>query len=485
MEQQSDAMIIATSTHFLQLSYENRLDIYKRVGIISRQPIRLDNQTNGRIPKQIPRELHTSKELSDDALSVFWSENDFKLYGVALLSLLQLGTPMAWSSLRSLEVVLPIKASIRPGEFDAENAARLRAWQRVCANLGAYSPPSRLGLQFRLIQSGVGSQDRLASAKDALRSMQTLPMLSALSFDFHSMGFRDVGIHRMAIHTLNRLTACPSTEQRSHFRFMGLPTEIQLKILEYTDLVAPGPVVASNLKGYALGKCRAACPRMGFQCCEQVNYDSSKGCCWSLPADLFFVNRYISAMSGEVFFSHNDFVVDVCEKSIYFFNHVQRARPAPLLVLTPDPSPRIPGVWYPEHSEFLLSFPPTCIRFLKSITWRFNMQDHHVAFSDEQKADWNSAIDFIAENVELPRLTITFDMAKSRLRDEVMDPVKKLKGLRGLFVRLSGDLDAETRAAEELRFERLAMGDRYRPTVGELEAREDELFQPKDSSAPN
>ena len=63
--------------------------------------------------------------------------------------------------------------------------------------------------------------------------------------------FRGVGIHRMATHILDRqLTAYSSTERRwrpeATFRFMDLPTEIQLMILEYTDLVAPGPVIASN-----------------------------------------------------------------------------------------------------------------------------------------------------------------------------------------------------------------------------------------------
>ena len=40
------------------------------------------------------------------------------------------------------------------------------------------------------------------------------------------------------------------------------------------------------------------------------HYNSSKSY-WSLPADLFHVNRHISIMSEEVFFSCNQFIVDV------------------------------------------------------------------------------------------------------------------------------------------------------------------------------
>ena len=483
LEQQNPAMNIVTSTHFPEFSYKDRLSAYQMVGIISRWPICnlecwmegwLDDETDDRVPKQIPRHLlHTSKELLDDALSMFWRENDFKLHGIALLGLLRLGTPIAWSSLRNLEVLLPMKSSMQPGESGAlENVTCLRCWQQVCTSLGAYSPPSRLKLQFGLIQNGVAARDQAAIAKEALYSMRALPMLSELSFQIHPVGFRDIWVHHMATDTVKRLTTGPSTK-RPPFRFMDLPTETQFMILEHTDLVAPGPVIASDLKGYALDSCWTSCRREEFQCCEKANYDSTKGCCWSLPTNLFLVNSHISAMSGEVFFSCNDFVVDVCAMPITS-NNIQRARPAPLFIFEPDPSPRVPGVWCPENSEFLLSFPSTCIRRLKSFTWRFNMLNHYVAFSPKQKADWNSTINFIAENVHLPRLTITFDMTKSHLRDEVMDPVKKLKGLGGLVVRLSRDLDAKVRAAEELRLERLAMGDRYRPTVEELKAWEDE-----------
>lgn len=125
---------------------------------------------------------------------------------------------------------------------------------------------------------------------------------------------------------------------------MDLP---QAMILEYTDLVAPGPVIASRLKGYAIDDCYAGrCPspaqaspwpwRMGYQCYENPLYNSSQICCWSLPADLFLVNRFLGEMSGQVFFSSNEFVMNVL----------------------PD-QPLAPLVWSPTHSGRGPSYPST------------------------------------------------------------------------------------------------------------------------------
>ncbi|KAN0067135.1 hypothetical protein V8E54_014782 [Elaphomyces granulatus] len=449
MEQQSraqrsnaNAVAIAISADFLQLIHEIRLIIYESIGIVSLQSIRklewwIDDETNDRVPQPIPKRLlRTSKELSADVLLAFWSENVFRLCGNALFGLLQLGNPTVWSSLRNLTVVLPMMGcSLRsqPGKPDLESTPLLRSWQQVCIHLGAHSPPSNLTLNFELRGAG---QLWTAWAQDTLCSMQVLPMLRSLSIALgiysgtqDQFCFRGVGIHRMGINILKRLT-CPSTKRRSYFRFADLPVELQLEILGYTDLVAPGPVIASLLKGYALDSCHGGCRRPGYQCL-MGGYDSSKSCCWSLPADLFLVSRNICAMSSWIFFSRNEFVVDVVGR--------HKARPAPL-IWTPtvsgvDPSPR-QGVWYPEHSNFLRSFPPTYIPILKSLTWRFMMHSGHL--STELEADWISTIAFIAKNVKpLSRLTVTLDMKGSPLCDEMIVPLQNLRGLQDLFIRFS------------------------------------------------
>jgi hypothetical protein len=105
-----------------------------------------------------------------------------------------------------------------------------------------------------------------------------------------------------------------------------------------------------------------------------------------------------------------------------------------------------------------------------------------VILSEELKADWVHAVDFIAQNVKpLSRLTITLDMCYNTVqhdmptvsRDKLLFSLQKLQatGLRDLFVHLSKDRNFREHAAEELRLERLAMGEGYHPTKEELESR--------------
>ncbi|KAN0074092.1 hypothetical protein V8E54_008029 [Elaphomyces granulatus] len=482
---EASAVTIATlDSSFLQFPDEYRCNIYKQAGIISPQPISdLKEWMDDRNLQLDPKLFYTSnKEVLADALSTFWSENKFELPGGDLHTLSSLGTPVMWSSLRYLKVYFIVSDSLKYYNV-------ISCWRQVCVDLGAHLLPSRLTLDLQFIHTrsavasvGAPCQDRTALAKDALRSMQKLPLLANLTINIGLADFRGLGFHRMASNTLKNLT-CPSTERRSSFRFMDLPREIQLMVLKYTDLVAPGgPVVVSKLQGYILEDCLRRCPGEccaiydSSQSCSRYDSPNLKGCCWSLPADLFLVSRYISMMSSQVFFSQNKFVIDV-----------RHSGPAPpIWTLTDsgcDPSPQ-PGVWYPEHSKFLHSIPPACIPMLRSLTWRFHFgmiamgRTIHVPLSHHELGpDWINMIDFMSQNVEmLSGLTITLEMVGGQFDDEVMVPLQKLKGLRDLFVHLFNSQRIRVRAVEELRLERLVMGEGYHPTKEELEARDAEMF---------
>jgi hypothetical protein len=160
-------------------------------------------------------------------------------------------------------------------------------------------------------------------------------------------------------------------------------------------------------------------------------------------------------MSAQVFFSLNEFVVDV-----------RRPVPSPPLIIIPaQASPRTLEPWYSDFSRFLLASPPGCIPMLRSITWRFPMTNNRVDLSHEMKADWSRSIDFIAQNVDpLSKLTITLDMwcantieygrRRGVARDKVVKPLRKLKGLRDLIVQIC-ECPGPKDAAEELRLEGL------------------------------
>ena len=421
---------------FLQLPYEARYDIYKEIGYIFSDPIThlawwSDNRNNCcyRFPVQLPEDMYyfASRELWTDIQLMWWSENSFVLHHGEIIHLLDVGTPIMWSSLRYLDIHLI-------------QTHHLLSWKQVCNNLRAHMRPNQLTLCFSIWIQAVTN-----TVRDALCSMIELPILKDLSLDIAPACFLRVEIHRMAASIVKRHTR-QSVERRSpvlSFPFVDLPVEIQVMILEYADLVAPSPVTASTMKGYILDDCRAG--RCAQISCEG-HYTTSKSC-WSLPADMFHVNGYINMMSQEVFFSCNEFIVDVQLKTCY---------PAPRL---PDWQDEIfPGLWSPNNSRFLHAIPQGCIPKLRSLTWRFPMYDNDAALI-RIKRDWICTIDYIANNVQpLSRLTLTLDMTKSQFPDEVMLPVRKLHDLRGLFVRLPGRSNSQVRAAEERRLERLAMG---------------------------
>ncbi|KAN0074799.1 hypothetical protein V8E54_007410 [Elaphomyces granulatus] len=507
------AMAIATTCRsFLQLPYQTRCNIYRDIGIISRTPISelkwwTEENSARPVPQWIPKRLfhYASEEISRDALSVFWSENIFRLHFADLP--LPLGETLIWSSLRNLTVHLDIlqvdgleyanddgsPSILHRPEAKLENDKRLHYWREACIKLGAHSPPSHLTLCLQVHFVQVDDRDRATKpldtidwAKKVFGSMLELPVLKKVLIKTNAC--KSPGLHQTVIRLLKRLTCSPSTERRPcpPFRFMDLPTEIQYVILEHTDLIAPGPVISSILKGYGLNDCfyKGNCTWAGqYHCCEDASYNSSHGVCWSLPVNLFLVSRHISAISTDIFFSRNNFVVDV--------SHV---RPAPKgLIWKPIDmgcgpcSARIrqQGVWYPESSKFLTSIPRACIPMLRSVTWRFPLSVlSSPIYITRVKDDWIRTVDFIAQNVRpLSNLTITLemwhrtDMSRPTVSlDEVMRPLHELRErdlrFRDIFVHLSTDRNNMEHAivAEELRLERLAMGEGYHPTKDELES---------------
>jgi hypothetical protein len=122
---------------------------------------------------------------------------------------------------------------------------------------------------------------------------------------------------------------------------------------------------------------------------------------------------------------------------------------------------------------------------LRSVTWRFPLSVlSSPIYITRVKDDWIRTVDFIAQNVRpLSNLTITLemwhrtDMSRPTVSlDEVMRPLHELRErdlrFRDIFVHLSTDRNNMEHAivAEELRLERLAMGEGYHPTKDELES---------------
>jgi hypothetical protein len=489
----ASAMAMTTSGQsFLQLPYESRLDIYRKIGIISFMTIfELEwwvDKSGGLVPYCIPQELfYTSEEVSEDALSVFWSENVFNLNGADLYQLLDLATPHMWSSLRDLTVRL--------------NRRGLRDWREVCRKLGAHVSPFQLTLRLNIYQD-YSATDRqiIALTKSAFRSMLKLPMLKSVSFETNAHHGQSPGFYRKVTCLFNRLT-CPPTVH-APFRFMDLPVEIQYMILEQADIVAPGPVIPSKPKGYVL----EGDEYWHNDYCG-ARYDSSKICCWSLPANLFLVSRHISEISAKIFFSRNKFVVKIQTKLTGTDECLLRAPNdliwSPWSPMSHDidtgcepgyPESKKPN-WCPKNSAFLSAFPQACISRLRSVTWDLPMFQEEVVTTHRKSHkcgrlslldDWYHTIDFIGQTVRpLSNLTITLKMSDEWARavstldarfvpllpcSSVMYPLQKLRGLGFRNLVVSRGVLGGWKEGEELHLKRLAMDEGYNPTLEELEA---------------
>jgi hypothetical protein len=115
------------------------------------------------------------------------------------------------------------------------------------------------------------------------------------------------------------------------FRFFELPKEIQLRILEYTDLIAIRPLEwepSATLEFYSdvcgsevavdfsPGVAGTSTELLGWQCfsgpylyCRKVSAYSPHCSCKTFPVSYFLVSREFRILSTEVFYSRNHFVV--------------------------------------------------------------------------------------------------------------------------------------------------------------------------------
>jgi hypothetical protein len=430
-------VVPAPKPALLRLPYEVRYRIYKMAGLIHDRRINIQGNRCFPINRVIPKQLfYTSWDVANDALSMFWAENRFQVCMSLNCPILQIDSPIMWSSLRNLRVVFDLAVGSGP-------QTQIDKWRSVCNNLSVHLPPSQLSLDLEIH----GAERNLPILKDFLDSMFRLPILRRVYFFIWNPYIKYIPIHQTACKLLRHLSV--PTKKCRPFRFMGLPVELRCQVLEYTDLVAPGAVTSSKSKKFALLQCCEGCTRKhrhGFwesyiPCSEALEYDS-EGSCWSLPINLFLVSKQLSVLSRFTFFTQNHFAIIVLDPIFY------RGQIRSPLIWNPAHLTVLPLIgWHPLRSTFLHMFPVDCIPFLRSLEWCFNVHHDHIRVSAEMEADWEKTIDFIAQEIkDLSRLTLTLDMSQKsgsplRIRSStkyktLMTPVNnKLQGLRKLVVR--------------------------------------------------
>lgn len=221
-----------------------------------------DSCTCEALPSQL---LYVSTIISEEVLSIFYSENHFIVYQRALggLSCLQSLHFSALSRMKSLSIalnisdsqsrphfVIPDQCVDRHGICDSRHGTPVRLakshhlrplvkeWKQTCQLLTSHIQPNHLNLSIICDVADFESADEIA------RLVSQLPVLRECGIGFGPPMFYDLetNLQQLARQTVDKVTG-RSTEYT--FRYMDLPREIQLRILEYTELVTPFDLVWS------------------------------------------------------------------------------------------------------------------------------------------------------------------------------------------------------------------------------------------------
>lgn len=512
-----------TITLFLNLPYEVRREIYALIGFIRPDWIDMNNEgvydnevcigewssRHQKLHRWPPRWFdccdcrmcywcnplanqlfYVCRAISKDARPMFYSQNKFKVSYRRRKGLLPLKnlSPTALRSLGLVAIQLNAKQCLGgyvrchgPAEVTDTNSeeplgnndkAIISDWKEICARLAPHIKPYHLGICL------ICDAAERKTAEAFLNPLLELPRLKDCSIRL--LPYSNGALQRLVERAIRQATERPA-HHSSVFRFTDLPREIQLQILEHTDLVAPTYLTWKADRGsFVLEECvRNQCgasPRSSeissFCPSTHVGYSSVYTCC-QMPVSLFRTSRAMTELARYVFYSRNVFGLQLdCWPS--------RAPPSP--TMTP---------WKAENSQFLRLLPADCVKHLRYLEWKFPEMDDSCFLPDQQgTVDWINTLDFIARNVALPKLTLILDLSydentvkwrsdetvmsnirnkeihemKWSLYKRVVEPVVRLRGLKDLFVHVSWPLARlydHVRDRREQILERRVMGDDY------------------------
>ena len=326
-------------------------------------------------------------------------------------------------------------------------------WDRLCKHLASCIPPERLRLCL------ICDVTDVKSAQEVIKPMRQLPVLSACSICFSTQ--TDDNLRCLAAKATQEMTGRGSSLPPSP-RLPQLPFEIQIQILQYTDLVAPhdlrwapeqgficlsqsphGKDSASAQNPQALNPCKSCSsvhnPRHHFNYQLRKTAFASQCQCWRFPIELFLVSSAYHREATRIFYSSNHF---------YVYGGVKHS------LYNRDMCPRFIQQLPQDAPQYLRS-----LQFLipRSIRW--------------SKNDWKEDVFILSRKVDLSRLTVTIDESLWRHRDysrgwgiavsvesvrqhtlDIVTPFAKLGPLKDFFLHLG--YPAKGLRAEELRNDR-------------------------------
>ena len=359
---------------FLHLSYDVRHQIYEEAGLLldsdfvlvpgGRRPVWFVDHTNlicfcvyrlSDAHRLAFRLLQTCKAIHDEVQYILFNENritvcyDYALFGLNHLSHLP---PRICAGLRKVYIQLSLNSILEraPKELTPPVLKRpftlspstVHAWRTTVAHLFAHTKPGTLDLH--LTCDDIDGKN----IKVVLEALTSCPGILA---DCHVRlnDSKDHLLSAMARDAVLRSKGYDLDLQETPFRFLDLPPELRLRILAYTDLVAPYREVQwIPSKGFCVNWGMHYCQKLGlrgffgrgahirqmwkFKTCQtqhsnitgsfctatQSTYSS--GChCWTPPKSFMLVSRAMYEHSMQVLYSFNRVII-LPSRHVWFDN---------------------------------------------------------------------------------------------------------------------------------------------------------------------
>ena len=261
---------------------------------------------------------------------------------------------------------------------DAELGPLLLEWQNLTTHLARHlrSYQLRLSVVCDTLDQQV--------ARQIVQPLQELPLLTGCAI---RLGQSPNPRLRLLAETATRQAMGQPPIPSTIFPWQDLPSEIQLRVLSYSDLVAPRLVEWEE--GWGLGRsacCQQCTDSLETCCCPSLHAAfSSLGCrCWQWPSELFLVNKTWREQALRIAYSSNSFSVS---------------------------RPRHRASDETEHRSaltFLQSIPRDALPHIRSLRIVFGLcQDNHLSPNTHSLTNWVTTLAFIQKNLALAQLHLT------------------------------------------------------------------------------
>lgn len=492
----------------------------------------LVENTNGRdcicsLCEPLPYSLFfVSRSISNEALSIFYSENKFTIFGSGIggLSRLRKLNAERLFSITSLTISFTSCSCVPDHVCDLP---RRKCDCHLLCKRGNGWPlakhrSNRLAkeLKFfcdRLVSFGNPSGLRLALICDC-RDIETAQRIVEPLSAFHIKPLQECAIRlgqkpSVELRMVAEDAARRATGKPTRFRYTDLPDELQVQILERSELVAHRDLIWAPGVGF-LGQavcCFRCTDALEACCCPQLHAGYSTTCilgsCWQFPLSIFLVSRKIHTDAVRIFYQMNHFIIVPGQERSSWAGMAEEplrqgeySRP----LRRPHCSQSELDLYVPL-SRFLGGLPQLARPHLRSVHWILHDLEPMYMLEDPQLCrQWHNTVNFMNRELDIPKFSLTVDMSravhqiywegtpnfdclhKNYGRDEwVVQAYRSLcrslvplreSGLPRLFIHISYPLEEEAsypfrgkycseRFALEESLEKIAMGDAYDSSV--------------------